>query len=68
MNPPGDHSLYPCNAPGCTKFVDEELDPYCELCPEHLAAHEADYDPTPWCSYGHMRKSDCDCGELARND
>jgi hypothetical protein len=25
-------------------------------------------DPTPWCSYGHMREQDCDCGPLADND
>jgi hypothetical protein len=28
----------------------------------------ADYDPTPWCSYGHKTEADCDCGPIADNE
>jgi hypothetical protein len=26
------------------------------------------YDPTPYCSYGHMTKESCDCGPIAENE
>jgi len=30
---------------------------------EEVHEYVADnYDPTPYCSYGHMRAADCDCG------
>ncbi len=25
-------------------------------------------DPTPWCSYGHATKAQCDCGDIASNE
>lgn len=27
-----------------------------------------DYDPTPWCSYGHRTQASCDCGDIAENN
>jgi hypothetical protein len=47
--------------------MNEECD--CEG-PEHDARCRLspDYDPTPWCPYGHRGPEDCDCGPLARND
>lgn len=27
-----------------------------------------DEDQTPWCSYGHKTKAECDCGPIAEND
>lgn len=27
-----------------------------------------DYDPSPWCSYGHKTEKECDCGPIAEND
>lgn len=27
-----------------------------------------DYDPTPWCSYGHRTEASCDCGDIAENN
>lgn len=38
------------------------------LAPTDKQERKADYDPTPWCSYGHMRKADCDCGPIAENE
>ena len=29
---------------------------------------DPDYDPSPWCSYGHRTEADCDCGPIADND
>lgn len=26
------------------------------------------YDPTPYCSYGHKTKASCDCGPIAANE
>ena len=45
--------------------------PDCECqAPEHdsKCRHSPDYDPTPYCSYGHRTKVECDCGPLAEND
>lgn len=35
-------------------------------CPRHEPA--VDFDPTPWCSYGHRTEADCDCGPIADNE
>jgi hypothetical protein len=35
---------------------------------EELEPEADDYDPSPYCSYGHMTKASCDCGPIARNE
>jgi hypothetical protein len=33
-----------------------------------IASMADNYDPTPYCSYGHRTKAACDCGPIAAND
>jgi hypothetical protein len=36
---------------------------------EEFIKHEIDnYDPTPYCSYGHRSAASCDCGPIASNE
>jgi len=58
-----------------TFAMDEPEDQeYCERCDQMDEVHgpqcpeHPDYDPTPWCPYGHRTKEQCDCGPLADND
>ncbi len=47
------HALFLDRAKDRLQKIDEEL---------------ADYDPTPYCSYGHKTKASCDCGPIAENE
>jgi len=40
-------------------------DEWCE-CPGYHP--NADYDPSPWCSGGHMTEASCTCGEIDSHD
>jgi hypothetical protein len=40
---------------------------YCVLAAD-MADEEVDRDPTPWCSYGHRTRAQCDCGPIADNE
>jgi len=47
---------------------------FCQRCEDFGEVHgtkcpfHPDFDPTPYCSYGHMTKVQCDCGPIAEND
>lgn len=38
------------------------------LFPEDQWDESNDDDPTPYCSYGHKTKAQCDCGPIASNE
>jgi hypothetical protein len=40
----------------------------CEDCLEAHRRSDPNYDPSPYCSYGHMTKAQCDCGPIAENE
>jgi hypothetical protein len=42
--------------------------PYCAMDDEALLEQERAYDPTPWCSGGHMSEASCTCGEIDSHD
>lgn len=57
---------------------EEQAGPYADECPvcKRMTKHQhtgelmcgCDYDPTPYCSYGHKTKAQCDCGPIAENE
>jgi hypothetical protein len=45
----------------CKGYVEEGQD-FCSVeCADN-------YDPAPYCSYGHKTAKACDCGPIAKND
>jgi hypothetical protein len=42
--------------------------PYCAMDDEAMLEQERAYDPTPWCSGGHMSEASCTCGEIDSHD
>ncbi|MDB4893164.1 MAG: hypothetical protein JWL61_5019 [Gemmatimonadetes bacterium] len=59
--------VLPVECPYCkVKFAER---PEIDQAVKKIAANIFDsYDPSPWCSYGHMSRKECDCGPIARND
>jgi hypothetical protein len=55
---------YPCVI--CDELITDDI-VKCPGC-DSENRQRPDYDPTPWCSYGHRSKADCDCGPIADND
>ena len=52
-----------CSGEGTIMVKGLPGDAWPEDCPECK-----DYDPTPWCSYGHKTAKECDCGPIAENE
>lgn len=65
----GDHPIDKCSSPGCTQDVDDDIDEYGELCPQHYAEHQRlkAEDGAPYCQYCGQQKN-CDCGPIAENN
>ncbi len=47
--------------------IEHECEQYDEPCDSRCPANP-EYDPTPYCSYGHRSKAQCDCLPIAENE
>lgn len=52
----------------CGAHWTEKSDTFNGGCCADDEKNDPDYDPTPYCSYGHATKAQCDCGPIAENE